>query len=98
MWKYLVLSVLAAGLFLARPAPALACACCGTWKVVNVAAHDSLNVRTGPGVGYSKIGAIPSGSACVLKSSECKGKWCRVAYGELIGWVNTGYLRFFNSP
>jgi len=98
MRKILLLPIaLLFGLMIAS-APSQACACCGTWKVINVANGDVLNIRSGPGADNTIVGTIPSGSACVLKSAQCEGKWCRVAYDKTIGWVNTRYLRFMAEP
>ena len=71
-----------------------ACACCGSWKVVNVAKWDVLNIRSGPGVRFQKVGEIPAGSACVSRTKECRGRWCRVSYADYTGWVNVRYLRW----
>ncbi len=73
---------------------ALACACCGTYQVSGVAQSDVLNMRAGPGVGFSKVGSIPAGSGCVIKSRRCERRWCRVSFAGTKGWVNTRYLRY----
>jgi len=94
MKKFLLLSfVLVVGLMIA-PTNSEACACCGTWQVKNVAENDQLNIRSGPGVGYGVVGGIPSGSACVIKSGQCRGNWCKISYAEYAGWVSTRYLRW----
>ena len=94
MQKILLLPlVLLIGLMIA-PATSHACACCGTWKVTNVADNDHLNIRSGPGVRFRVVGAIPPHSACVIKTGQCRGNWCRVAYAEFKGWVSTRYLRW----
>ncbi len=73
---------------------ARACACCGTYRVVNVEKHDVLNIRSGPSVRYRKVGSIPAGSACVIKTGRKRGKWHQVQYAQILGWVNSRYLRF----
>ena len=73
---------------------AFACACCGTYQVTGVAQHDALNMRAGPSVRYSKVGSIPAGSGCVLKSRNCRRSWCQVSFAGINGWVNTRYLRY----
>ncbi|MGF1651444.1 MAG: SH3 domain-containing protein [Hyphomicrobiaceae bacterium] len=78
--------------------PSWACACCGTWKVTGVASNDVLNIRSGPGVSYAKIGSIPPDTACVWKSAGCSGNWCRVSYAGVEGWANTRYLTYFAKP
>ena len=89
--------ILLAGIIYGSQA-AMACACCGTYKVVHVSSWDVLNIRTGPSVQYQKIGAIPSGSACVIKSGRKQGKWHEVTYAQTTGWVHRYYLRFMSHP
>ena len=76
----------------------MACACCGTYQVVQVASWDVLNIRSGASVHYGKVGAIPAGSACVIKSGRKRGKWHEITYGDKRGWVHSRYLRFMTSP
>ena len=53
---------------------------------------DSLNVRIGPGVKYSKIATLKKG-AIVTKVST-KGNWWKVKYtASKTGWVNGKYLK-----
>ncbi|MBU2581592.1 MAG: SH3 domain-containing protein [Alphaproteobacteria bacterium] len=87
-------AILAAGALSSAPTPAAACACCGTWQVTNVAAEDVLNMRAGPSASYAKVGEIPSGTACVIKTGGCVANWCRVSYADMTGWVNVKYLRY----
>ena len=82
----------------AGPSPVLACACCGTYQVVGVAPYDVLNIRSGPGVKYRKVGEIPPNSGCVIKTGKCRSKWCEIDYAEMHGWVHTGYLHFMATP
>ena len=89
--------IIMAGLIYGSQA-AMACACCGTYKVVHVASWDVLNIRSGPSVYYRKIGAIPPGSACVIKSGRKHGKWHQVSYAQTTGWVHSRYLRFMSHP
>ena len=89
-----LLTILIFAAFTSAGTPALACACCGTWQVTNVASDDVLNMRAGPNVSYAKVGEIPAGSGCVIKSGGCVANWCRVNYAEMTGWVNVKYLRY----
>ena len=77
---------------------ALACACCNTYKVVHVASWDVLNIRTGPGAAYKKIGAIPADDACIIKTGHKHGKWHEISYAGITGWVHSHYLKFMTSP
>ncbi|MGH1419734.1 MAG: SH3 domain-containing protein [Hyphomicrobiaceae bacterium] len=72
----------------------MACACCDTWQVVNVAKGDVLNIRSGPSTRFRKIGSIPNGSGCVVKLGACKRHWCRISYIDQKGWVSSRYLRY----
>lgn len=61
----------------------------------DVAAQDAhvtadLNVRTGPGTGYGRIGVVPRGGPVDILS--CGGGWCRIRYGGLVGYVSGNYL------
>ena len=94
MLKHISAALIACTALFASAAPSFACACCGTWKVVNVASYDVLNIRSGPGARYSKVGAIPAGSGCVIKTGQCRKNWCRVSYIDQKGWVSLRYLRY----
>lgn len=56
----------------------------GERRRVNV--RTSLNVRSGPGIFYKRIGRMYNGDIVTI-SEEC-GAWCRVANG----WVHSDYL------
>lgn len=92
--NHFIAAMIAISALFSTTTQSLACACCGTWKVVNVAENDVLNIRSGPGVRFRKIGAIPSGSGCVIKIRQCKRNWCRINYISQKGWVSSRYLRY----
>lgn len=73
---------------------AFACACCGSWKVTNVAQWDVLNMRAGPGAKFRIVGTIPPESACIIRHNKCRRNWCRVSYADYTGWVNIRYLEW----
>lgn len=55
-----------------------------------------LNVRSGPGTGYSRIATIPHGSIVMLRS-EANG-WSRILYhGTKLGYVSSRYLSVGSS-
>ena len=87
--------ILLAGIIYGSQA-AMACGCCGSYEVVNVASWDVLNIRTGPSVRYRKVGAIPPHTPCVIKTGRKRGRWHQISYAETTGWVNSRYLRFIN--
>lgn len=54
-------------------------------------AWGSLNVRSGPGTGYARRDALPSGSPVQVLSAS--GGWSRILYsGSKTGWVSSQYL------
>jgi hypothetical protein len=67
-----------------------------TFRVAGVAPDDSLNVRTGPGVGNPVLGTIPPDATDIRitgdVASVSNSRWAPVAYDELVGWVNLRYL------
>jgi hypothetical protein len=65
--------------------------------VVGVATDDVLNVRSGPGVAYFKIGTVaPNGTVEVLENTrhaDDGALWRLVRHrGGEIGWVNSAFL------
>ena len=51
----------------------------------------SLNVRSGPGTGYSRVGSLYHGQVVVVLSAS--GDWSRILYhGTKTGYVSTRYL------
>ncbi len=78
----------ATGLLLAVSTSAAQAAC-----VKNVAYGDKLNMRTGPGVGYGKKGAIPRQSCGVrVFWGRRVGSWLPVRYAGMRGWVNARFI------
>ena len=53
-----------------------------------------LNVRSGPGAGYARLGAIVAGDALVITARNAAGDWLygTVAGAGLSGWVAADYL------
>ncbi|MDQ0177709.1 N-acetylmuramoyl-L-alanine amidase [Bacillus chungangensis] len=62
-------------------------------RYVNV---DSLNVRSGPGVNYDKIGALSYNTKVTVH--ETKGDWSSITAGNLKGYVNNKYLQKEEAP
>jgi len=63
-------------------------------RVVGVSYNDDLAVRTGPSTRYPRVGGIPP-NATGVEILECVRRWCRVRYGNLVGWSYSGYLSFY---
>ncbi|MFE0014805.1 SH3 domain-containing protein [Mesorhizobium sp. NPDC059054] len=66
---------------LAVAAPALAASAHTTGNV---------NVRSGPGTGYAKLGTLPAGARVNLRG--CEDNWCNVRGAGLSGWVSANFL------
>ncbi len=50
-----------------------------------------LNIRSGAGTSYNRIGSLPKGTAVVVLSTS--GSWCRILYnGTKTGYVSRQYL------
>ncbi|MHA6297441.1 SH3 domain-containing protein [Devosia sp. CAU 1758] len=59
-------------------------------------ATGTVNVRTGPGTGYAKVGTLPSGEVVDVK--QCQGSWCFVDRdGGTDGWVSKNYLAAYEG-
>ncbi|MBZ9896696.1 MULTISPECIES: SH3 domain-containing protein [unclassified Mesorhizobium] len=50
----------------------------------------NLNVRSGPGSGYAKVGTLPAGYR--VNVTGCQPGWCRIHGGGFSGWASSGYL------
>ncbi len=89
----LFVSIVAVALFMSY-GKASACACCGTYQVVNVANWDVLNIRAGPSVRYQVIGAFGPHDGCIVLTGQRYRNWVRVSGNGQNGWVNSRYLRY----
>lgn len=77
----------------------------GFYSVVDVAAHDTLNLRTGPGKSkygneYETVATIPYNATGIYvidcqKHLNYRYRWCMVSYEGVSGWA---YGRFLQSP
>ena len=76
------------------PAPVSSCGARGYAQVVGIRPNGFLAVRTGPGTGYPQIGSLYRGDSG-LAVLNCVRRWCRIRYGNMVGWVYSGYLRFY---
>lgn len=74
----------------------------GRAVVVNVAIDDTLNIRTGPGAGYRRIGELEPGAYVgvtpISATATDGGSW-RVVHGAdgYLGWVNDEFLDFIDG-
>lgn len=58
--------------------------------VVTIQPMDKLNVRSGAGAGYEKLGTLSAGESVEVLGVE--GSWSRIRYGLGEGWVHSDYL------
>lgn len=56
-----------------------------------VTPSNGLNVRSGPGTGYSKIGALSYNTKVLIK--EEKNGWGRISFNGKTGWVSLSYIK-----
>lgn len=49
----------------------------------------SLNVRSGAGTGYARLGSLSRGQKVAVYSTS--GSWLQIAYGSGRGWIHKGY-------
>jgi N-acetylmuramoyl-L-alanine amidase len=63
-----------------------------SYRIVDVAPKDVLNIRSGPNADLSIVGAIPSGGRGVRMVGACSGPWCQIDYRGARGWVNRQFL------
>ena len=47
--------------------------------------ESAVNVRSGPGLGYSRYGTLPKGRKVYI--TDRKSGWCRVSTGNGFGWI-----------
>ena len=59
-------------------------------------ATANLNMRSGPGTGYSILATIPKGTS--LRIESISGTWARVSYSGRTGYVSTAYLQSTSAP
>lgn len=76
--------VLVAGLFGASAAMA-----------AEATANVSLNVRAGPGTGYSVVDVLYDGERVTVE--RCSGGWCEISHRGPDGWVSARYLTIYDG-
>ena len=52
----------------------------------------NVNLRTGPGTSYSKVGVVTNGTAVTLLATD--GSFCRVDTGYAIAYLSKKYLNY----
>lgn len=62
-----------------------------------VSAWTDLNLRSGPGVGFSVIGVIPANDPVTVEGCLAAANWCRVSHNGTQGWASGDYLGFVEN-
>jgi hypothetical protein len=52
----------------------------------------SVNLRTGPGIGYARMTTLPQGTLVHVHSCLPSHSWCNVSYGHISGWASGRYM------
>ncbi len=60
--------------------------------VRGIASNDVLWIHPAPSYKSKRIGKIPYRGKCI-KNLGCKGRWCKINYSGVTGWVNEEYLQ-----
>ena len=68
------------------PAPSVS----GTGKLKT--GGSSLNMRSGPGTGYSKVGSVPASATLTITGKE--NGWYKASYNGMSGYVSGDYIIF----
>ncbi len=56
----------------------------------NAYVTGNVNVRSGPGTGYARVGTLSAGT--IVNVRGCEANWCNIRGGGLRGWVSANYL------
>jgi uncharacterized protein YraI len=57
-----------------------------------------LNLRTGPGTGYTPVKVLHEGDVILLANIPARDGWQSVTVGGLTGWVNARYITCEVNP
>lgn len=60
-------------------------------EVYNLGSARTLNIRSGPGTNYSRIGSLPRGATMTIKSES--GSWYKIDYKGKDGWGHKSYIK-----
>ena len=60
-------------------------------KTVKSPDNKAVNIRRGPGLGYASVGKVEIGTKVTVLGTE--GKWSRVQYGNIKGYIKNVYLK-----
>ncbi len=55
-------------------------------------AQRDINVRSGPGTDYEKIGALSTNDEVIVTGQDMESGWYQIEYGEVVAFVSDSYL------
>ncbi len=84
---FVVSIVVLLSLFVQSSAYAASC----SYRAFKINVSSSLNVRSGPGTGYSKIGSVYNGQI-YIRAGKDYGSWRKIWYDHRAGWVHKNYV------
>lgn len=62
-----------------------------------VSAWTDLNLRSGPGPGFTVMGVIPAETEVTVDGCLPASSWCQVTYNGVQGWASGDYLSFIEN-
>ena len=64
----------------------------GEQPTYTVTDGNNLNMRSGPGTDYDKIGQVPASTSVTALGANEDGSWVVVNYNGTYGWLKTEFL------
>jgi uncharacterized protein YraI len=61
--------------------------------IIVTATPYTVNIRSGPGTEYSRLGQMPAGSTAAVIGRNSSSTWWQVNYNGIVGWVAAEYAR-----
>lgn len=55
-------------------------------------AQRDINVRSGPGTDYEKIGALSTNDEVIVTGQDIESGWYQIEYGDVVAFVSDSYL------
>lgn len=52
----------------------------------------NLNIRSGPGTNYTRLGIMPFRTTCVILARNTNNTWWMITYDGVTGWVSSAYV------
>lgn len=62
-------------------------------EAANAYATGNVNMRTGPGTQYGRVGTIPAGATLTIRGCLNGYSWCEVTFAGRRGWASSNYLQ-----